>query len=136
MPFKTQMKIHFDEADPAGIAFSGGLFTKIHRCYEDFVVALDQDPNAFFLNPEVIYPLRHFEGEYLQPLLPLQTYEVFVSVLKISESSFQLEYKVGSYEKPKACFRSTHVAVNRKEFQKISIPDSLKRNLEKFVIPQ
>ena len=119
MEFKTAMKIHFDEADPAGIAFSGGLFTKIHRCYEDFIAALDQDLEKFFLTPETIYPLRHFEAEYFAPLLPLKSYDVFIQVLKISDSSFQLQYKVGSSEKPKALFRSTHVAVKKQGFEKI-----------------
>lgn len=130
------MKIHFDEADPAGIAFSGGLFTKVHRCYEDFIAALDQDPKKFFLNPETLYPLRHFEGEYFQPMLPLENYDVFVGVIKISESSFQLEYRLGDQEKPRAKFRSTHVAVTKKDFSKTTIPDSLKQNLEKFVSQQ
>ncbi len=136
MVFETEMKIHFDEADPAGIAFSGGLFTKIHRCYEDFVVALQQDPKAFFLDPEIIYPLRHFEGEYLQPLMPLESYPVSVEVCRLSTSSFQLQYSVGNQDKPRAVFRSTHVAVDRKTFSKVSIPTSLKQNLEKFVTQQ
>ncbi len=136
MAFKTQMKIHFDEADPAGIAFSGGLFTKIHRCYEDFVQALDQDPKAFFLSPKTLYPLRHFECEYFRPLLPLETYDVAIKVIKISDSSFQLEYQVGLANELCATLRSTHVAVSKKDFQKVAIPSSLKQNLEKFVIPQ
>jgi acyl-CoA thioesterase FadM len=136
MAFETQMKIHFDEADPAGIAFSGGLFSKIHRCYEGFVEALGQDPEAFFLSPEIIYPLRHFEGEYFHPLLPLRHYPVQIRVLKCSISSFQLEYSVGPAEKRAAIFRSTHVAVDPKTFQKTAIPDSIKQNLQKFATPQ
>lgn len=136
MAFETQIKIHFDEADPAGIAFSGNLFNKIHRCYEDFVEALNQDPQKFFLSPEVIYPLRHYEGEYFKPLMPLQTYSVTIGVLKISDSSFQLEYRIQNSGEAMATFRSTHVAVDPKKFQKISIPENLKSNLEKFVFPQ
>ncbi|MEM7647006.1 MAG: thioesterase family protein [Pseudomonadota bacterium] len=136
MAFETQLKIHFDEADPAGIAFSGHLFSKVHRCYEDFVEALNQDPKSFFLSPETIYPLRHYEGEYFKPLRPLEFYDVIIGVLKISESSFQLEYRIQNNREPMATFRSTHVAVNPKTFQKISIPKDLKQNLEKFVFPQ
>lgn len=130
------MKIHFNDADPAGVAFSGRLFSKIHQCYEEFVAALDQDPQAFFLNPTVLFPLRHFEGEFLAPLLPLRTYEVQVGVIKISSTSFQLQYMVLEDGKAKALFRSRHVAVDKKQFTKAELPQCLKSNLEKFVIPQ
>lgn len=136
MTFETHMKIHFDEADPAGIAFSGGLFTKIHRCYEDFIVALGQDPKQFFLTPEVIFPLRHFEAEYFAPLLPLETYPVHIGVQSMGESHFQLVYKVGPKDQPKALFRSVHVTVDKASFTKKPIPDDLKLSLEKFVISQ
>ncbi len=136
MTFKTQMKIHFDEADPAGIAFSGGLFTKIHRCYEDFIEALGEDPQKFFLEPELIYPLRRFEVDYHRPLLPLRTYDVEIGVIEISNSSFQLQYQVLAQGQSMAVFRSVHVAVNKADFQKTKISDSLRQNLEKFEIQQ
>jgi acyl-CoA thioesterase FadM len=136
MAFETSMKIHFDEADPAGVAFSGGLFTKIHRCYEDFIAGLGVNAREFFLSPQTLYPLRHFEAEYLAPLLPLEIYGVSISVIKMGTSSFTLEYKVGEKSKPKAVFRSTHVAVNKEDFTKIEIPQDLKQSLEKFLISQ
>lgn len=132
MAFETSMKIHFDEADPAGIAFSGGLFTKIHRCYEDFIAGIGEDPQQFFLKPDLIYPLRHFEGEYMAPLMPLQTYQVWIEVSKLSESSFSLQYTVGEKDKPRAQFRSTHVCVDKTTFKKSSIPEALRQKLEKF----
>lgn len=136
MAFKTEMKIHFNDADPAGMAFSGGLFTKIHQCYENFIEALGEDPQEFFLKPEVIYPLRHFEGEYFRPLLPLQTYDIEIGSLKISQSSFTLQYDVKKDDQILAQFRSTHVAVQKTDFSKINLPEKLKSNLEKFVIQQ
>lgn len=136
MSFQTQIKIHFDEADPAGIAFSGGIFTKIHRCYEEFVEALGQNPTQFFLNPEIITPIRHIEADYLQPLLPLQKYDVQIGVLKLGESSFQLQFNVSKESKDLCVVRSTHVCCQKSTMKKCSIPKDLKENLEKFAIPQ
>ena len=136
MTFETEIKIHFDEADPAGIAFSGGLFTKMHRCYEDFIVALEIDPQEFFLNPTVIVPLRHVEADYLRPLRPLQKYQVVVSVTKMSESSFQLQFEVKQKNQNHAVLRSTHVCCSKETLVKCPIPDHLRQSLEKFAAPQ
>ncbi len=136
MEFTTQFKIHFDEADPAGIAFSGGLFTKVHRCYEDFVEALGQDASAFFLSPETLYPLLKFQADYHKPLLPLQNYEVKIGVVGLSTSSFTLQYRVTQGDESFATLTSVHVAVNKKTFQKTSIPEDLRVNLQKFELPQ
>ena len=136
MGFETSIKIHFDEGDPAGVAFSGHLFGKMHRCYETFVEeALGHNPQSFFLKSQVIYPLRHFEGEYFKPLLPLSTYGVRMGVLKISQTGFRLEYEVhGDSPQVMACFRSTHVAVDGKTWKKKPLPQEFKESLEKFVI--
>ena len=134
MSFETKIKIHFDEADPAGIAFSGGIFTKIHRCYEDFIEALNQDPKEFFLNPKVITPLRHVEVEYFRPLFPLETYDVMIDVLKLSESSFQLQFNIQRDGKTLSSVRSTHVCCLKDNMEKCPIPENLRQNLEKFVI--
>ncbi len=133
MAHTTTMKIHFDEADPAGIAFSGGLFTKIHRCFEDFIEAMKIDPNEFFFNRDSIFPLRHNEAEYFKPLLPLKTYSVLISVLRISETSFQMEFKVMDQEVPHAVVRSTHVCCDSQTFTKKPIPDFLRGGLQKHL---
>lgn len=133
MVFKTQMKVHFDEADPAGIAFAGGLFTKMHRCFEEFVEALDQDPKEFFLAGGIVTPLRHIEVEYLGPLFPLETYPVEVSVVSISDSSFRLQFEVKKGPKTLSRLVSTHVCCEQATMAKCPVPTSLAENLKKFV---
>ncbi len=135
MVFKTTLKIHFDEADPAGIAFSGGLFTKIHRCFEDYIESL-MDPNEFFFNQDSIFPLRHNEAEYLKPLLPLQTYAVEIAVIRLSESSFQMEFKVLDQNEVSAIVRSTHVCCSAETFKKKPIPDFLRAGLQNYLRPE
>jgi acyl-CoA thioesterase FadM len=136
MSFKTQIKIHFDEADPAGIAFSGHIFTKVHRCYEEFIEELGQNPSHFFLKNEILVPIRHVEIDYLGPLLPFKSYPVVISVLKISTSSFQLQFSIFDGTKLMSKVKSTHVCCDKQSMEKCEIPSLLKESLQKFVIPQ
>lgn len=134
MHFSTKLKIHFDDCDPAGIAFSGGIFTKIHRCYEEFIEGLGQNPQKFFLNSDFIVPIRHFEAEYFLPLFPFNEYQVQVQVLRISTSSFQLQFTIKKEADLHGVVRSTHVFCARDSMTKCPIPEPLRENLEKFVI--
>lgn len=136
MDYKTSFKVHFDEADPAGIAFSGIIFTKAHRCYEEFVAELTPNSKDFFLNPETIYPIRHTETEFLAPLFPLETYQALIRVIKIGESSFQLEFDLGKEDKVCARVRSTHVCCDKKTMKKQPLSKEFKENLQKFATPQ
>lgn len=132
MAFQTQMRIHFDEADPAGVAFSAGLLTKIHRCFEDFISGFG--PQNYFFSESLAYPIRHMEAEYLQPLRPLETYPVSVAVERMGQTSFTLVYEVGS---PRAVVaRSTHVCCERPEFKKKPLPKPLTEYLKNYLMTQ
>ncbi len=135
MTFKTTTKIHFDEADPAGIAFSGTLFTKAHRCYEEFIAKITSAED-FFLNPEAIYPIRHTETEFLAPLFPLKSYEVLIQVNKLGDTSFQLQFDIQKEGRSRAIVRTTHVCVDKKTMKKQGLPSELKESLQKFVTQQ
>ncbi len=136
MSFKTSFKIHFDEADPAGIAFSGIIFTKAHRCFEKFIEEITQDAHEFFLNSETIYPIRHTETEFMRPFFPLKEYEARVSVVKIGDSSFQLQFELGLKEQVHAVVRTTHVCCDKKTMGKKSLPSRFRESLKSFEIPQ
>lgn len=133
MAITTTFQVHFDEADPAGIAFSGGLFTKIHRCFESFINAIGLKPADYFLSRETIYPLRHNEAEYFKPLMPFVSYQVIMDVIKLSESSFQMEFTVNSEAGTHAKVRSTHVCCDGSSLQKKPIPSALREGLQKHL---
>lgn len=133
MAYQSQFQVHFDDADPAGIAFFGNLFTKIHHCYEEFLQAMGVDLKQWFLSPEVIAPIRHSEAEYFKPLFPFETYNVDIKVLSLSESTFRLEFNIHQKGEKNSIVRTTHVCCSAKTFQKVSIPEKLKVELEKFL---
>ena len=136
MAFSTTTKIHFDEADPAGVAFSGQLFTKMHRCYEGFISHMGISPQDFFLGEKWAYPLRAIDCEYFSPLLALHEYDVEIQVLKISETSFKLGYSVKKQGKLCAKLNSVHVCINKSTGAKAEIPHSLKVGLEKHLLAE
>ncbi|MCJ8277647.1 MAG: thioesterase family protein [Bdellovibrionales bacterium] len=133
MSFESRIQIHFDDADPAGIAFFGGIFAKIHQCYEDFLKHIKVDLEKWFLNPDIIAPIRHCEAEYFRPLKPFNEYAVMVKALKVSESSFQLQFSVQKDGNDHVIVKTTHVCVDPKVMKKTEIPSDLKLQLEKFL---
>lgn len=96
------------------------------------------DPQKFFMDPDIIYPLRHMEADYFGPLFPLHDYQARVQVLKISDSSFTLQFDIEepTNQKVMCQVRSTHVCCLKEGMRKNSIPDDLRQSLEKFVIQQ
>ena len=127
------MKIHFDEADPLGIAFAGNIFRKTHHCYEDFIENLGGDHKEFFMGDTFIYPIRHVEVEYFKPLRPLNHYKVGIHVLHLSEFRFQLQFDIGEPEQLHCQVRSTHVCCKKQKMEKSPIPMDLKHQLEKYL---
>lgn len=132
--FQTQIKIHFDEADPAGIAFAGHIFKKIHHCYEEFIETIGQKTREFFMGSSLIYPIRHIEVEYFKPLLALKTYQVTIRVKKISESSFRLQFNIKEKDETLSEAYSTHVCCEKQKMKKAVLPKDLKQGLEKYLI--
>lgn len=133
MVFKTQIKIHFDEADPAGIAFAGNLFTKMHRCFEDF---LDKYGTlSFFIEGAYAFPLRHIEAEYFRSLEALKTYDVAIWVQHIGASSFQMLFEVNDSTQLCARLNATHVCCQKSDFKKSPLPQDLTDYLKNYLKP-
>ena len=134
MEFQTRIKTHFDEADPAGIVFTGHIFNKIHRCYEDFIETLGQNRKDFFMGLDLIYPIRSLEAEYFKPLFVLQTYQVITTVSGLSESSFQLRSLIREKNQTLCQIRSTHVCCERQKMKKTTLPKDLRQELKKYLV--
>ncbi|MCB0378385.1 MAG: thioesterase family protein [Bdellovibrionales bacterium] len=131
MAFRSQFRVHFEEADPAGIAFFGVVYNKVHHAYEDFLASMGIDLTAWFLNPEVITPIRGLTTNFTRPLLPLETYDIQVVVPSISEHSFQLRFTIEQEGQEHCQVTTTHVCVEKSKMKKITIPETLRLQLEK-----
>jgi len=130
MSFTSTIKIHFDDADPAGVCFYAKIIGKTHQVYEEIVESFGLDVRSFFSGEKWLVPIRHTEAEYLKPLKALTTYSVTVSQTKISESSFTLSYSISEGTELCALVRTTHVFLETKTGKKCEIPEDFKKGLE------
>lgn len=134
MAFTRQIKIHFDDADPAGICFYGNVFSKIHQVYEDFIEELDINAKEWFLNPKLIIPIRHTEANFLKPLFALESYQVQVSPINISDSSFRLLFVIGKKDENHCNIITTHTCFDPVKKEKRLLPDHLRKGLQERLI--
>ena len=134
MTFQETIKIHFNDADPAGICFFGTVFEKVHQVYEGFLQALDVDTKTWFLNPKIIIPIRHTEANFLRPLYALEEYEVQVNPIHISDSSFRLMFVIGRNGENHCNVITTHTCFDPVKKEKRMLPDPLKEQLQKRII--
>jgi acyl-CoA thioester hydrolase/1,4-dihydroxy-2-naphthoyl-CoA hydrolase len=133
--FSSKVKIHFRDADPAGIMFFGNLLGITHDVFEDFVAYNDISWDEWFRPTTWACPIRHSEVDFLRPFKPGNEYTVEVRVNKLSQSSFTMQYEFRSLEKT-LCARVIliHTFVNQDNFQKIDIPDKFLNILNSYSV--
>ena len=134
MAFQTQFRVHFDETDPAGIAFFAVIYSKIHRAYEAFLESMDVSLNSWFLHPEIIAPIRHIETDFYHPMVPFKDYLIQVEVSGISESTFQLQFHVKDQDTILATVKTVHTCCDKIKMTKEAIPPQLKSKLQNHLI--
>lgn len=130
--FQWENKLRFNQADPSGWMFFGSAFELLHACYEDFVIHLGYEWAQWFNNPEWALPIRATSAEYLNVLRPGQPLSISLSVTKVGETSFTLNFDVTQQGKTACRLQSTHAFLDKKTGQKRPIPADIKSKLEKL----
>ena len=131
--FKTNAKVYFYDADPAGIIFYASLFKYVHAAYEDFLRNLHPERN-FFFDRDYILPIIHAEADYIKPINVGDELNIEVIVSALKNSSFEISYKFyKNGDEFTAIAKTVHVCVKKDEFKKIELPadfyEKLKLNL-------
>lgn len=135
LAFQTKMKIRFRDADPAGIMFFGNILGLTHDVFEEFIDSLGISWQEWFKPVQWACPIRHAEVEYLSPFVPGKTYVAAAQVLKIGQTSFQMQYEFLTKEQ-KICARVkvVHSFVDQKTFQKADVPQRYRELFSKYQI--
>jgi acyl-CoA thioester hydrolase/1,4-dihydroxy-2-naphthoyl-CoA hydrolase len=131
--FKKDFQVRFREADPAGIGYFANVFSFAHDAFEDFIQATGFTWKEWFQTKDYIVPIRHTECNFLRPFLPGDTYQISVTVAKLGESSFQMKYQFAQGANAHAEVRMTHVFLDAKSKQKISVPDLVRNRLKVYL---
>lgn len=134
--FHTKKTLTFRESDPAGIMFFGNIFAFAHDAFEEFIVAAGYTYKEWFEPQDIIIPIRHTEANYFAPFFPGQTYEISVTVGKIGQSSFQMNYTFSQAHKKHAVVTMVHAVADKKSMQKAPIPNLIKSRLMPYLESQ
>jgi len=129
MAFRKEIKIHFNDADPAGICFFATVFTKVHQVFESFIEEHLESSKDWFLNSEVVAPIRQTEADFLKPLRALESYEVEVTPISVSESTFRLQFEVLKGSTTHCKVITTHTCIHTKKMEKAPLPKPLSQAL-------
>jgi len=131
--FKKDFQVRFREADPAGIGYFANVFSFAHDAFEDFIQAAGFSWKEWFQTKDYIVPIRHTECNFLRPFLPGDTYQISVTVSKLGESSFQMKYQFLQGTHAHAEVRMTHVFLDAKSKQKMTVPDLVRNRLKVYL---
>lgn len=125
--------INFFDCDPAGILFFGRVFELCHSAYEDLIKSFNLGFD-YWNNDKYVVPIIHTEADYLLPLKPGEKYLIEVSVSKLKESSFELNYLCKN-ENGKITneVKTVHVFVDRIKWKKSHLLPELMEGLSKHL---
>lgn len=128
----TKVKLHYTDA--AGVMFFGNYFKLIHDVYEDFLDSFGFNLGDIIDNSDYLVLIIHSEADYRQPIRAGQLVNVAIVVNKIKNSSFVLNYTLTNDKNEKvANLQTVHVAIDKANGKKISLPDKFRAQLEKHL---
>ncbi|MEA1979900.1 MAG: thioesterase family protein [candidate division Zixibacteria bacterium] len=128
----TKVKLHYTDA--AGVMFFGNYFKLIHDAYEDFLDSCGFNLGDVIDKSDYLILIVHSEADYRQPVRAGQSVNINMAVDKIKNSSFVLNYVItNEKEKKIANLQTVHVAIDKSNGKKISLPAELRIQLERHV---
>jgi 1,4-dihydroxy-2-naphthoyl-CoA hydrolase len=133
MAFVHQRRVRFQDADPAGIVFFAHVLTFCHEAYEELLRAEGLPLERLLVQPPG-YPLRHATVDFLGPLRIGMLVGIEVSVGKLSERSYRLDYTLQDEGgAPLAKASTVHVAVDRATMRPTALPEDLRAALARHL---
>ena len=128
----TKVKLHYTDA--AGVMFFGNYFKLIHDAYEDFLDSFGFNLGNIIDKSDYLILIVHSEADYRQPVRTGQSVNITIVVDKIKNSSFVLNYIITNEKEEKvANLQTVHIAIDKSNSKKMSLPDELRVHLEKYV---
>jgi 1,4-dihydroxy-2-naphthoyl-CoA hydrolase len=134
--FEHQLRVRFQHTDPAGIVFFTNILVYCHEAYEEFLRAGGLPLEEFIDKRERALPLGHAEATFKRPFRAGQLVKVLVSVGRIGERSFRLEFDLhGEDGEHLATAATVHVSLDRKTGRSTSLDPQLRSLLEMYAPP-
>lgn len=123
------------DTDMAGILYFGRQFRFAHDALEDFADSEGFGFERVFHHEKFVFVIVHAEADYLAPLKVGEALEIRLTIDKVGQSSFAVDYQI--YRQVDNLLvgtaKTVHVTLDSKTRKKIPIPDSLREKLEKHL---
>lgn len=132
--FVWSRRLHFREADPAGILFFGNLFSLVHDAYEEYLEHLGFPWEEWFGEKKpYIVPIRQLQAEYQKPLRPGLKTHIGLELVDVGESSYRVQFRVWQKSQQEICCQGHLVLVfaDPEKGKKITIPPEIRAKLSR-----
>ena len=134
--FEHRLRVRFHDADPAGIVFFANILVYCHEAYEELLRQGGMPLHEFLGKRDQSLPLGHAEVDFNKPIRFGQEIAVRVSVGRIGERSFRLEYELSTAEGELSATAATaHICIDRQSGQSAPLPQELKVLLQRYAKP-
>ena len=130
--FEHRLRVRFQHTDPAGIVFFANILVYCHEAYEELLRAGGIPLEEFIGKRAQTLPLGHAEATFKRPFRAGQLVTVRVTVGRIGDRSFRLEYDLfGEGKEHLATAATVHVSVDPATGRSTGIAPELRALLEK-----
>ncbi|HKJ72508.1 MAG TPA: thioesterase family protein [Alphaproteobacteria bacterium] len=134
--FIDHVRIRFAHVDPAGIVFYARYFEIINSVLEDwFRDGLEHDFGLLNEKDRVGIPLLHIEADFIRPSFLNDIVEFRLSVEKIGNSSFTLNYEGRLGDEVRLKMKAVHAFVELDQKKSVPIPDAVRERMTEFLVP-
>ena len=136
-PYRAELIVRFGDIDEAGIVYYPRLVNYFHVAMEEFFgAALAIDYPSFLSEHRLGLPAAHLEVEFLRPLRYGDHVQVEVAIESIGNSSIVWRYRIfrPDEERPATTARVVTVNVDMDSFEKVPVPEWLRRLLEPHLL--
>ena len=125
---RNQVRMH--DTDMAGILYFPRQFRFAHDALEDFVESIGLTFDQVFRQEKFVFVIVHAESDYYSPMRVGDKLEVHLSIIKVGETSFTVQYQLyNQHKKLVGAAKTVHVTLDSESRTKIPIPEKFKRSL-------
>lgn len=132
MPYKTRLTVRFGDVDKAGIVYFPRIFHYMHVAQEDFFAEHVGVPYHRLVEQERIgFPTVSDATDFLSVIRYGDVLEITVFISRVGRTSATFEFRLRREATGELLVRASQVkvAVDMEGWQKVTIPDRLRRAL-------
>jgi 1,4-dihydroxy-2-naphthoyl-CoA hydrolase len=123
MEYRWDYQIQLRDTDAAGVVYFANFLTICHAAYEASLSAVGIDLRLLVSGSDIALPIIHASGDFRKPLYCGDRIQVFLIPTHISESEFQVNYRLCLIDgKVSATVLTKHVAIKVIDRQRTKLP--------------